>query len=617
MAAPFKAAAETPHITPSHQMLASESGWLNTSRALKGEDLAGRIILVDFWTYCCINCMQIIPDLHKIEQQFGDKITVIGVHSAKFANEKDSENIRSAVLRYNIEHPVVNDKDFKIWNGFGVHAWPTLLLIGQDGLVKNVYSGEGNSAQITADIEKLIAKGNYRTDKLPLDLEKTKVKPSLLAFPSRLETGKYKGEKTLFISNSGKNEILAVDTNGKILASFKGDFNKPQGMLYDESGKLYVADTGNHKVKLIDLANGDVTTVAGTGQRGNSSDPGDAPANQVALASPWDLEFYPDDKHVVIANAGTHQLWSYDVKHNRLKIIAGSGSESLEDGKYPENALAQPSGVSESGGKLYFVDSETSSLRVLDDGEVKTLIGTGLFDFGYQEGKRGHGLLQHPLSLLASPERIFISDTYNHSIRVYDVKTGELKNFLGNGKRNSPGSMLNEPNDIIDFNGALYIANTNDNNILKYSQVEDKLSDFIISDESKATAAVPSVAPDKATELPNLIESKPVKLAAGAELQLVLKSGWHINAEAPSSLRLFRKNTAGYEQVQQFDKDAIAKLKFTLPVILGEYLLQGTVYHCADKAGSQCLINSINQEIGIGKGQNKLSISLEASEGAI
>lgn len=130
--------------------------WLNTARPLTPEDLSGRIILLDFWTFCCINCIHTIPDLLYLEEQFKDQLTVIGVHCAKFSNEKDEENITSAMLRYNITHPVINDKDFIVWNAFGVSSWPTLILIDPDGMIYSRYSGEGNREKLKNDIETLI-----------------------------------------------------------------------------------------------------------------------------------------------------------------------------------------------------------------------------------------------------------------------------------------------------------------------------------------------------------------------------------------------------------------------------------------------------------------------------
>lgn len=109
--------------------------WLNTDKPLSLQQLRGRIVILDFWTYCCINCLHVLPDLKYLEQKYQDSLTVIGVHSAKFDHEKEVENIRQAILRYDIEHPVVVDSSFRVWQEYAVRAWPTLIVIDPEGYV--------------------------------------------------------------------------------------------------------------------------------------------------------------------------------------------------------------------------------------------------------------------------------------------------------------------------------------------------------------------------------------------------------------------------------------------------------------------------------------------------
>ncbi len=207
-------------------------------------------------------------------------------------------------------------------------------------------------------------------------------------------------------------------------------FRDPQGVLLAYPF-LYVTDTGNHALRRVDLAQRIVTTLAGTGTQGFERSVHDTPALKASLSSPWDLAFYPDEKHIVIAMAGLHQLWSYDIAAQSVSVIAGSGEESIEDGVYPNNSLSQPSGLSAVGGKLYFVDAETSSLRVLEKGAVTTLIGHGLFDFGYKKGGRDEARMQHPLGLCADGSAVYIADSYNHSLRRFDPSSGRLSDFAG------------------------------------------------------------------------------------------------------------------------------------------------------------------------------------------
>jgi thiol-disulfide isomerase/thioredoxin len=460
--------------------------WLNASQPSTPQELANRIILLDFWTFCCINCMQTIPELQALEDQFGPALTVIGVHSAKFMNEKSPENIAAAVQRYGIKHPIINDHDFKIWNAFDVHSWPTLILLSPDGQVYSRYSGEGNREKLAKDIEQLISAYPHAiTSKLPNLLENQESK-QVLRFPGKIiHTKNFDNKPALFVSNSGNNQILVIRPDGSLVktigSGIKGfldgsledsQFNSPQGLAWDsEKQILYVADTANHRLRSINFATGTVSTIAGTGERGKANPKnGKGPLN-TALASPWDLAFFPSSKYLTIAMAGVHQLWIYEPEKNRLRLLAGNGIESIVDGMLPRCTLAQPSGLSAHNEGLFFVDAETSSLRMFKNYKVTTLLGSGLFDFGFKDGKLSQGLLQHPLGLFADDSGIYIADSYNHAIRVVDLKTNIISTLCGNGKPGNTIGMLdktqlNEPNGVIKIDNLLYITDTNNHRIV-------------------------------------------------------------------------------------------------------------------------------------------------------
>lgn len=605
---PLQAKADDMQATNLHRILTQHRGWLNTSRPLQPDDLKGRIILLDFWTFCCINCMHVIPDLQYLEEKFGDKLTVIGVHSAKFKNEQDSENIRQAILRYGIHHPVVNDFDFSTWKGFGIRAWPSFVLINPKGIVEASYAGEGHRGDLERDIGRLIDKydGGINKDPLPVALEQDKRPAGALSFPGKIAYAPDVGGKpALFVSDSGHQRIAVMALTGEIIdrigsgktggedGSFaEASFNTPQGLAYKD-GKLYIADTNNHLLRVADLASRKVTTIAGTGHQGYTRDVKNKPALEANLASPWDVAFYPDDTHLVIAMAGLHQLWSYDLNSKTVTVIAGNGAESIDDGALPYNSLSQPSGVSVHDDKLYFVDAETSSLRVFDGREVHTLIGTGLFDFGYVEGKQGKARMQHPLGLYAGDAGIYIADSYNHSIRRYDQKTGELSNVAGHGARgNHEGAFgkadFNEPNAIALVGDKLYIADTN-NNAIRVADLKSKTVSTLAVSEGKSAAEA-----EFGTDFPNLEAAKPVNVVADQPIAVAigLKKGWHINDEAPSSLALFAMKDKP-KAVAVWDKEQLKSQSIRLPKLAtGEYRLQGTLYYCENKAGSQCQLKS-------------------------
>lgn len=597
-------------ITNAHHAIVQESGWLNTSRPLTAEDLRGRIILLDFWTFCCINCMHIIPDLQALEHEFGDKLTVIGVHSAKFANERDTENIRQAMLRYDIEHPVVNDYAFHIWQSFGVHAWPTLVLINPQGRLEAVYSGEGHRDELRFAISHLIKKygDSLNTAPLPLALEKQKTPETLLKYPGKLAYApdSVDGE-VLFISDSGHHQIVATTLEGKTLfrigtgsqgnkdGSFpEAQFNTPQGLLYRDN-ILYVADTENHLLRQIDLKTKTVSTLAGTGKQGYERRVHNAPALSTSLTSPWDLAFYPDNEHIAIAMAGTHQLWQYDIKAHGVSVIAGNGAESIDDGRYPYNSLSQPSGLSAYDGKLYFVDSETSSLRVLDVNKVTTLIGTGLFDFGYKEGTQGVALMQHPLGVFADNSGVYVADSYNHSIRRYDVKKEKLSDYAGHGKRGMEDgafakASFNEPNAILKIKDKFYITDTNNHALRVLDPETGKVSTLNLKPEAVAmdfsfSDGLPNTRP---------LADSITAFGTSATVQFMLPNGWKFNNEAPSWFALFEKEGGTMKLVKGYTLAELKAKSITLPALeKGKtYHLQGTFYYCKDAVGSLCLIQS-------------------------
>lgn len=612
------------------QALTQEEDWLNISRPLTKEDLKGRLILVDFWTYCCINCIHVIPDLIELKKQFGDDLTVIGVHSAKFANERDRDNIRKAMLRYDVEHPVVNDDQFKIWKDFSIKAWPTQVLIDEYGNVFQTYQGEGNIDRIRRDIIHILSenKEGFNIDPLPMSLEKDKEPAMVLNFPGKLRYVKdYKGDEVLFVSDSGHNRIVGMRLDGQIFVEIgsgkKGDkdgdfataeFNKPQGVLYKDN-ILYVADTGNHKLRKIDLVNKTVTTIAGTGKRGVPRIKYKAKASQTALASPWDLAFYPDENNIAIAMAGTHQLWVYKLLEDSLYVTAGTGKEWIDDGKYPLNSLSQPSGLSVVDDVLFFVDAETSALRAMQKENILTLIGTGLFDYGYAEGKRGVGKLQHPVGVSGTRKKVYIADSYNHSIRYFDLIANTLHNYSGNGTKGTAlGSFaetrFNEPNDVVNVNGKLYVADTNNHRIL----MMDKEKDLVT-----ALQVIPKPSGQRFSldmHLPNLSNLSEIELAAGRSilLNIRLEKGWKINTDAPSWVSLFIHKAEGIELVRSYRTEKIKELQLRLPALTsGEtYTLQGTFYYCEDKEGALCLIKSFSQDVAatINSKQTELSVRL-------
>lgn len=595
----------------------AQKGWLNTSRPLTENDLRGRIVLLDFWTYCCINCQHVMPDLKALEEQFGPKLTVIGVHSAKFKNEQDSENIRQAIIRHGLAHPVVNDFDFSVWNALGVHAWPTFLLINPEGNVEKTYSGEGHREELAADIASMIAAYGDRVVSAPLPLspEKDRQPRAYLHYPGKLAyVPELNGSPALIIADSGNNRLVVARLTGEVVETIgsgtpgnsdgafaEAQFRGPQGVAWKD-GKAYVADTENHLLREVDWKTRRVATLAGTGRQGTRRPVKDAPAVKTALASPWDVAFYPDAAHLAIAMAGTHQLWSYDIAARTVSTLAGNGAESIDDGIWPLNSLSQPSGVSAADGKLYFVDAETSSLRMLEKGRVTTLIGTGLFDFGLKDGPRGTALMQHPLGLFAEVGQVFVADAYNHAIRKYDAAAKTLSTLAGTGERGEkegafPQAEFNEPNAVVKAGDTLYVADTNNHRIRTLDLQKRVVSTLPVM------PPVTEEIPEFSDILPNAEKLPAQTLRAGEKfaLHLALKDGWKINHEAPSYIAIY-KDENKHPLAASAGRAALEKLSVPLPALpQGKYRLQGTLFYCEKKAAAQCMIKSVEGALAVGK----------------
>ena len=461
--------------------------WINTEKPLSLQQLKGRIVILDFWTYCCINCLHILPKLKYLEQKYKDSLTVIGVHSAKFDNEKETENIRQAILRYNIEHPVLVDSGFRVWQEYAVRAWPTLMVIDPEGYVIGYVSGEGNLDVLEELIQKLISqhheKGTINFQELNLTLEKQQ-RPLItpLAFP-----GKVLAKKAgLFIADSGHHRLVMSSLKGEILHLIgtgqsgltDGSFNKaqffaPQGMAFDEENQiLYVADTENHALRRVDLKHQIVETIAGTGKQSYNIRPHSGNGLETALNSPWDLQKV--ENSLFIAMAGSHQIWEMNLETQIVKTYAGIGAEACVDGVLTESAFAQPSGITSDGQELYIVDSEVSSIRavgLVEPRQVRTVCGSGdLFGFGDVDGQGFDVRLQHCLGVEYSLDCLWVADTYNHKIKLVNPDTGSCQTVLGDGlvgleDGEGKNSRFSEPSGLSVMGSVLYIADTNNHAI--------------------------------------------------------------------------------------------------------------------------------------------------------
>lgn len=450
--------------------------WLNTAGPIRLRDLRGKVVLLDFWTFCCINCIHTLPHLAELEKKYPNELVVVGVHSAKFDKEKNTESIRKAILRYEISHPVVNDANMKIWQSYGVQSWPTLVLIDPEGYVVGIGSGEGLQGAVDRRIQTLIqthrAKKTLKEGPSRFDLARFKERgDSPLFFPGKVLADA--AGKRLFIADSTHHRIVITDLDGKKIAvagtgepdhrdgAFdRASFNDPQGMAL-RGDTLFVADRRNHRIRALDLRTRMVSTVAGTGKQGEDRREG-GPALQTGLNSPWDL--YLNGNLLYIAMAGHHQIWTLDLTAGVAAPYAGNGRENLRSGPLRDANFAQPSGLASDGTTLFVADSEVSAIRAVPlggKGEVRTLVGEGLFEFGDRDGVGSQVRLQHALGVAYRDGKVYVADTYNSKLKVLDPGTQTCTTFLGD----AGDPILSEPGGLSFAGDRLYVADTNNHRV--------------------------------------------------------------------------------------------------------------------------------------------------------
>jgi thiol-disulfide isomerase/thioredoxin len=454
--------------------------WLNTGGAeLTLAGLRGKIVLLDFWTFCCINCLHVLDELRDLEERYADVLVTIGVHSPKFVHETDAEAVAAAVERYAVHHPVLDDPELVTWDAYAARAWPTLVVVDPAGYVVAQLSGEGHAHGLGVLIEELVAEheaaGSLHRGAGPYVAPPEPA--TALRFPGKviaLPGG------TFLVSDTAHHQLVELEadlvtevrrigTGERGLAdarrwqlSHRHDlprFAEPQGLLllpepvaavaaYD----VVVADTANHALRGVRLADGSVITIAGTGEQLRTRV--EVGGTAAELSSPWDLAWWQD--RVVVAMAGSHQLWSYDPVSGTVDVLAGTTNEGLRDGTREDAFFAQPSGLAAGpDGTLWVADAETSALRSVQaapaaGAQVSTAVGMGLFDFGFRDGDAEKALLQHPLGVALLPDgSVALADTYNGALRRYDPATRTVSTLARD---------LREPSDLLADGDTLVVV---------------------------------------------------------------------------------------------------------------------------------------------------------------
>jgi len=615
--------------------------WFNVSEPLTIAGLRGKVVLLDFWTSGCINCQHIIPDLERLEEEFAEELVIIGVHSGKYDREQEDQSVRESILEFGLRHPVVNDPDFVIWSLYGARAWPTLVLIDPAGGIVGSRSGENVYPIFQPAIAGVVAEFNARgeIDRSPIavNLEADAVTSAFLSYPSAVLADEAGGR--LFIADAGHHRILVASLAGELLDVIgtgekgfgDGLFDEatlfePQGLAISHDGNtLYIADTRNHAVRIADLSTREVITLAGTGVRAPSFPVDGAPAADTPFASPWGLVLH--EGTLFVASAGTHQIWTIDLASQTVSVFAGSGAEGIDDGPPAAATLAQPSGLTTDGETLYWTDPESSAVRrvpINGDGDVATLVGTGLFDFGDADGPGATALLEHPQGIVFINGTLYVADTYNHKLRTVDPGDLQVVTVAGGssaGFTDGPqgASSLNEPSGLSVAGSIIYIADSNNHVIRLLDPETNHVSTLELTNLAIATQGIGGR---------TLIVSLPGQTispdASTLKIRIETPTGFYLNKLAPSELTLSSSNSPSVElsasTVSWATNDPFVELIVDLSASAGDAIVtaSGDVYFCRSGAEAICLIESVEIALPVtvepGAGQAELVLDYRLPE---
>ncbi len=596
--------------------------WINTSHPLTLKELRGKVVLLDFWTYGCINCYHVFPDLKKLEEDFPNTLVIIGVHSAKFQSSKLTNNIRQAVLRFGLTHPVVNDRDFKIWNSYAIRAWPSFALIAPNGKIVGEMSGEGiydtMHKYISGIIKVFGEEGKLNRKPLHFETEADKTAQSVLYFPGKIYADPISHH--LFIADTDHHRIVVTSLDGAVqyvigdgIAGFKNgsyseaEFNQPQGITRI-GDKLYVADTENNAIRVIDLKKKTVATLVGTGrQAAQFNHPGTG--TDVSLNSPWGITNV--DGQLYVAMAGPHQVWKINPETKFAEPFAGSGAEGLSQGSRKDVQMAQPSGITSDGQVLYVAEPEASAVQKIGLGDhdyVKTIIGQGLFTFGDVDGRGNDVRLQHDLGIAYWKGRLLVADTYNNKIKIIDPEKKTSRTLFGSGKagyKDGKGrrTEFDEPGGLSVLGDTLYIADTNNYLIRKANLKTDEVTTLQLTGLKKLAMhkEMDDMSPN------TVITLDPISVKPGERnltLNILLPKGYHFNEDATS--RFIVKTSNASLKFDGKDQWVINTPKFPSEVkttfVEGtnpELLVDVYAFYCEETKQALCLYRSVRYKIPV------------------
>ncbi|HEY3519871.1 MAG TPA: thioredoxin-like domain-containing protein [Rhodanobacteraceae bacterium] len=443
--------------------------WVNAREPCSLAALRGRVVLVWFWSYDCVNCLNMLSGLRQLENKYRDGLALLGVHTPKYPMQHPSEIVLKAANRNYVRHPVANDAHWRAWQQYGVDAWPTVLLIDCEGRAVGRFVGEGALRRIDDTIGALLEDAASRDVRVPSKAPASfRTEPRMaLRFPAHALATADK----LYVSDTGHNRILECTHQGRVLRQFgsgnpgywdghaaEAGFNGPQGLAV-AGDSLYVADTGNHCVRRIRLLAGEVDTLLGSGACGYET-PVNLDDKPVSVSAPTAVAVAGD--RIYAALAGQHQIWRVDLHTRKLDRLAGNGRCGVRDGAALKARLAQPSALAGMPGALLIADAAGNAIRQLrlSDFSLVKLSGGAPYDFGNSEGPGAQARFAHPSGLAVDDMTAYVADTFNNRICTVNVHTGDTSTLPLQWR-------LHEPQGLSFAAESLWIADRNAHEVLR------------------------------------------------------------------------------------------------------------------------------------------------------
>ncbi|TWI04491.1 hypothetical protein IP90_00624 [Luteimonas cucumeris] len=445
--------------------LTDRLAWPGRTQAVRMAELRGAPTLLLFGCASSAWTRQRLDDISRLLRRHGGAINAAALLAPRFDSERDPRSLQRIQSEHALTYPVALDADWVAWQQFGIESWPTLVLLDVDGRERRRVVGAGPVAELAELIQGLLAEAPQAPAKpKPTDSGQRSLAPELpLSFPTALVVTANK----LYLADTGHHRILECDLNGRILRQFGSGaydfldggasvaaFRRPQGLALQRE-TLFVADTGNHALRRIDLLSGEVATLCGNGESPSQ-------AGTAMIDQPCGLQASPS--HLYVAMSGDNRICAYDLSRGALETIAGSGNFAINDGSGIFAAFAQPTALALRQDVLYVCDAAGSAIRALylRDQRVQTLVGQGPYDFGQVDGPRSIARLQWPRAIALDPHDplLWIADAGNDRICTLRLGGGMVS------QHNLP-QRLHHPGGIACAQDALWIADSGAHAVLR------------------------------------------------------------------------------------------------------------------------------------------------------